>query len=444
MSLIETQYELVTPAMSMRSTENAYFSEIRTDNTTITNDTQFRLQLKNLNDYINLSKSYLECKFRIKKGASQLLTADDITTLQNGMTSLFSRLVLRVNGSIVEDVNEANLVGLIKSILHYSDDYLKSVGSNGFYYKETGTGAIDGVPEYNIISVPTEDPVLVRNSNYNNGFVQRFALSKESSLVCCALPLHELFGFCTIDRVMKNCDVSIELTKASADASVCGTVANAYVEMEKISWWVSVQKPTAQVELALNAQLAQGVVSEWKYPYATGYDSSTFPASTSGRQNFRVSTTAEKPLYAFAMLHGATQSVLLNNQVSNNAVSEIAMRMNGVQHPQQAYQPVKNGSNEYTDFARIYADVLDYMKKDEDYSNGGTLLRNDWVNMTSIFAFDLTASPPSLTNSPIELVCEFSLDGTSNNVDTKMFVCVITERSIVLTFRGSSAVVSTN
>ena len=438
MSLIETQYELVNPTMTMRSTENAYFSEIRTDNTTITNDTQFRLQLKNLNDYINLSKSYLEVKFKIKKGAGLNLDPADITTLQNGLTSLFNRMVLRVNGSIVEDVNESNMVGLIKSILHYSDDYLKSVGSNGFYYKETGVGAIDGAAEY---SNPSGE-IVARNANYNNGYVQRFALSKESSLVCCALPLHELFGFCSVDRVMKNCDVSIELTKASADASVCGAVANAYVEMDKISWWVSVQRPSPQVELALNAQLAQGVVSEWKFPFATGYQSSSFPALTSGRQNFRVSTTAERPLYAFAMLRGATESVLLNNQVSNSAVSEIALRVNGIQHPQQAYQPGKDAAGNYNDFARVYADVLDYMNKDSDYSNGGTLLRNDFVNMTSVFAFDLTASPPSITSSPIELTCEFTLDGTNNTTDTKLFVMVITERSIILTFRGSSAVVS--
>ena len=438
MSLIETQYELVTPTMSMRSTENAYFSEIRTDNTTITNDTQFRLQLKNLNDYVNLSKSYLECKFKIKKGASVALAPEDITTLQNGITSLFSRLVLRVNGSIVEDINEADMVGLVKSILHYSDDYLQSVGSNAFYYKETGIGAIDNLPEY---SNPSGETVA-RNAAYNNGFVQRFALSKESQLVCCAIPLHELFAFCSVDRVIKNCDVSIELTKASADASVCGAVANAYVEFEKISWWVSVQRPSAQVELALNAQLSAGVVSEWKFPFTTGYESSSFPALTSGRQNFRVSTTAERPLYAFAMLHGATESVLLNNHLSNNGVSEISMRMNGVQHPQQAYQPVKNAAGDYTDFARIYSDVLDYMRKDEDYSTGTTLTRNDWVNMTSVFAFDLTASPPSLTNSPIELTCEFTLDGVGNSVSTRMLVVLVTERSVMLSFKNSGAVVS--
>jgi len=438
MSLIETQYELVTPSMSMRSTENSYFTEIRTDNTSITNDTQFRLQLKNLNDYINLSKSYLEVKFKIKKGASLPLDAADVVTLQNGLTSLFNRMVLRVNGSIVEDVNESNMVGLVKSILHYSDDYLKSVGSNGFYYKETGVGAIDGLAEY---SNPSGE-VVTRNANYNDGFVQRLALSKESQLVCCALPLHELFGFCSVDRVMKNCDVSIEITKASAAASVCGAVANAYVEMEKISWWCSVQKPSPQVEMALNAQLAAGVVSEWKFPFATGYESSSFSALTSGRQNFRVSTTAERPLYAFAMLRGATQSAQLNNQVSNEAISEIALRMNGVQHPQQAYQPVKNAAGEYTDFARIYSDLLDYMNKDSDYSNGGVLLRNDWVNQTSVFAFDLRASPPSLTNSPIDLTCEFTLDGAANDVDTKLFVMVVTERSVVLSWRGQNAIVS--
>ena len=438
MSLIETQYELTAPTMSMRSTENAYFTEIRSDNNSIINDTQFRLQLKNLNDYINLSKSYLEVKFKIKKGAAVALDAADITTLQNGLTSLFNRLVLRVNGSIVEDVNESNMVGLIKSILHYSDDYLKSVGSNGFYYKETGVGAIDGLAEY---TNPSGE-IVARNANYNDGFVQRFALSKESQLVCCALPLHELFGFCSVDRIMKNCDISLEFTKASADASVCGAVANAYVEMEKISWWCSIQKPSVQVELALNAQLAAGVVSEWKFPFATGYESSSFPALTSGRQNFRVSTTSERPLYAFAMLHGATQSTQLNNQVSNAGISEISVRMNGIQNPQQPYQPVKNAAGEYSDFARIYSDVLDYMQKDSDYSNGGTLLRNDWVNMTSLFAFDLRASPPSLTNSPIELTVDFTLDGTSNDVDTKLFICVVTERSVVLSWRGSSAVVS--
>ena len=434
--LTDPQYLIDAPTYNIVGSKHERMMEIKTDNASINNDSIYRLQLKNTNDWVNLSKSFLEVKFRLLKGANVALASDDKATLQNHMLSLFNRATLRVGNTMVEDINELDLANMFKSLLHYSDDYARSSGSNALFHKDTSTGTAEDLE----FATTPDEGFTSRKVAYNAGYATRLDLTSESRYVNCSVKLSELFGFCGVNKVLKNCDVVVELFKNDADTCIhTASLTNVKVDMDRISMWVQVVEPSVETELGLNSQMANGLKSMFNYPSFSCYTSSTIASASSGRQTFRINTQAEKPLYCFLMCRNSAQTQTANSYVSNVKMSDAHIRVNGTQFPDQEYSTTI-ANNTYSDYSRVYADLVSYMNKDADYSNGISVSRNEWSNLHSIFAFDLTSLPENITNSPISLEARFTL--VSGGDDCVLSACVVSEKEVMVSYRGSSAVVS--
>tara|TARA_R110000803_G_scaffold73838_3_gene137750 strand:- start:634 stop:1953 length:1320 start_codon:yes stop_codon:yes gene_type:complete len=433
-SLIENQYLLDAPTYEMNSTSNERHSEVKTDNSVITNDQVFRLQLRDTTNWFNLSKSYLEIKFRITEANGTPYASGEVVALQNHALSLFSRATLRLGGNIVEDVNEVALTTMFKSLLNYSQDYAVSSGSNSLFYKDEALGGAD-VAEF------IGSPFTARNSTFNKGYFTRYNLMKNSQYVTACVPLMELFSCASVDRCLgKGVECVIELTKNSnASAIHTLSITDAVVEMSKISAWISYQTPQPEVELSLNSAVANGLISTFNFPHYSTYTSSTIPSASSGVQSFRINTQSQKPMWVFLMLRKSAQSQPDNSQVSVSKMTNLHVRVNGKQYPENELVATLDAGN-YDDFARVYADLVSYLNKVNDYSNGISISATEWANTHSIFAVDLTALPENITQSPIDLEARFTL--VSGGVDCVLSACVMSEKSVYVNYRGQSAVVS--
>src|SRR5210317_1104503 len=123
MSIVETEFKIDEMPLVSMSTEERENIELLTDNVSVLDDDVFRISLKDQSTYTNLSDAYLQINFKITKLDNSAYVAEDKVALRNSVASLFSRAVLRVNNQIVETCLDVSDSFLMKSLLHYSDDY---------------------------------------------------------------------------------------------------------------------------------------------------------------------------------------------------------------------------------------------------------------------------------------------------------------------------------
>ena len=430
-NVLEEEYKLTTEPIVMDNAVEYEWHEIQPDTLAASNPqaTNWRLQLKNLNAYVNPARAYLEVSCRMTDNANVALGAVD-ATIQNHILCLFRRATLRVGGQIVETVNEAHIAkSIVQPLLHYSQDYAGSSGTNEMFY-------LDG-PGYGVVKVPynaDED-----RADFNAGFRRRLDRSTNKEFHAW-VPLSALFGFCSVDRILTNNQFIVELEKSAQQHHILtgtNTPNQEKVAVNKISIWIPNVLPKSVVDLSLKSALADSVVSNYMYPQLQCYT----VAGGLGTNNFRIVTSSEKVLYAFVMARSKARGVT-NGQPTNSAaqtvdyINTLELRLNGRQYPLQPYVNLKG---ETADKSRAYSDTLRYMNRNYDFSSGIQLSFERWLTST-IYTFDFTSQPEANMGAPATL----ELKATTDNADVEWSVCVLSEKRAQIRYDGGSSVVLVN
>ena len=445
---LSSQYKLEKNPMSLDNSVEYEWYEIKTDNLSPAESAQnWRIQLKNQQVFVNPARAYLEVQFRIVDANGAALAGDTAATLQSHVLSLFNRATLRVGGQLVEVVNEANIAkGLIQPLLHYSQDYASSSGTNEFFYPDTGTGRANNTNaivatsqfQFTHAAFNAADNVAVNALNVqanplnNPGFEARRARTNASAYVTCWVPLSALFGFCSVDRVLVNNQFVIELTKSLAADHILGTGAGVETcGVKSISCWMPNIIPKSVVDLALKSSLASGVVSNYLYPHMSAYSFN----GDNGTNSHRVVTSSEKVTYCFVIARAANRTETSSVSTTADNVEQLEIRLNGRPYPSQNYINLRTSK---LDRSRAYADLLRYMARGYDFSSGIGLTFEEWERC-SIYAFDMTSQPASFEGQPSTI----ELRGTTNAA-VKWSVCVLSEKRTQIRYDGGSAVVLVN
>ena len=167
-NVLDEEFKLTTEPVVMDNATEYELHEIQPDTLAISNPqaTNWRLQLKNLNAYVNPARAYLEVSCRMTDNANPPvdLGANADATIQNHILSLFRRATLRVGGQIVETVNECHVSkGLVQPLLHYSQDYSHSSGTSEMFYPD-GPGLATDKDPY------VAGPPISDSTTYNDGY----------------------------------------------------------------------------------------------------------------------------------------------------------------------------------------------------------------------------------------------------------------------------------
>ena len=91
--------------------------------------------------------------FKLQQLGGGNIAAND--GIVNSAFSLINNLIVKINGVAVYDCSDANQATNIKNLLEYSQGYVKSQGTNQFFYLDKNRNK-------------QEDPT---NANYNSGFI---------------------------------------------------------------------------------------------------------------------------------------------------------------------------------------------------------------------------------------------------------------------------------
>ena len=421
-NVLSEEYKLTTEPMVIDNSTEYEWNEIQSDTLNQPQGTNWRLQLKNLSQYCNPAKSYLEVTFRMTTSANVNLGNDVNASIQNHVLSLFSRASLRVGGQLVETVNECHIAkGLIQPLLHYSQDYASSSGTNEMYYKEG--------PGMGHLKVPIAGTDFA--TDYNNGHRKRFDRSNNKE-VTCWVPMSSLFGFCTVDRVLVNNTFIVELTKSAQKDHVLSTAGSEKVAVNKVSIWMPSIQAKPVVDLSIKAAMADGLASNYMYPHFQSYST----LGVNGTNNIRVVTSSEKVLYGFVIARSPTRTATGSASATLDNVQTLELRLNGRSYPSQNYVSLKGTT---ADKSRAYSDLLRYMSRGYDYSSGIPLSYEDWER-TTIYAFDMTSQPESVgMGSPATVELKAFTDAA-----VEWSVCILSEKRVQINYNGESAAVLVN
>jgi hypothetical protein len=424
-NLLDEEYKLTTEPIVMDNATEYELHEIQPDTLAASNPqaTNWRLQLKNLNAYVNPARAYLEVSCRMTDAADVNLGVAD-ATIQNHILSLFRRATLRVGGQIVETVNECHVAkGLVQPLLHYSQDYAHSSGTSEMFYPD-GPGLATDKDPY------VAGPPISDSGTYNDGYKKRRDRTNNKEFHCW-VPLSALFGFCSVDRILTNNQFIVELEKSDQKHHVLSAAGTEKVAVNKISIWMPHILPKSVVDLSLKSAFADSVVSNYMFPQMQSYT----VLGNNGTNNFRIVTSSEKVLYAFVVARSNARTATASTATTLNNIQTLELRLNGRQYPSQPYVNLKNAT---ADKLRAYSDTLRYMNRNYDFSSGIQLSYDRWEN-TAIYTFDFTAQPESNMGAPATIELKSTTDA-----QVEWSVCVLSEKRAQIRYDGGSSVVLVN
>jgi hypothetical protein len=425
-NMLDEEFKLTTEPVVMDNATEYELHEIQPDTLAASNPqaSNWRLQLKNLNAYVNPARAYLEVSCRMTTDANADLGGGTNASIQNHILSLFRRATLRVGGQIVETVNECHVAkGLIQPLLHYSQDYSHSSGTSEMFYRD-GPGLGTDKDPY------VAGPPISDSATYNDGYKKRYDRTNGKEFHTW-VPLSALFGFCSVDRILTNNQFIVELEKSDQKHHVLSAAGTEKVAINKISIWMPHILPKSVVDLSLKSAFADGVVSNYMFPQMQSYT----VLGNNGTNNFRIVTSSEKVLYAFVVARSNARTATASTATTLDNLNTLELRLNGRQYPSQPYVNLKATT---ADKLRAYSDTLRYMNRNYDFSSGIQLPYERWEN-TAIYTFDFTAQPEANMGAPATIELKSTTDA-----QVEWSVCVLSEKRAQIRYDGGSSVVLVN
>lgn len=371
---------------------------------------------------------------------------------------------LRLEGSLVQKVDNPRQIALVKHLIEYRPENEKTQGTLSFFYKDTGNGGTDiepitttttttntytltgdivteatggGTNNYirvgvqagpgaqaavgaNLLAVGANPTGIVltnvstsistntKNTNYNEGFIQRrnrcitlTAATKKTFEFY--LPLSDLFGFYeNYNAPFRGMKHEITLYKNGVPDTYLhknAATADGAFAFEKVSMWIPRIKPSYEKLTDLNQKFldkAQSILKWSDYRHEV----SQSIAQTSKSQQIRIGSLAGRPTYCYVFFQLDTTitgnqtfnknifSTLTNGAPGASGLSQLEMRINSHALPLQTYSMDFSNNNE--DYLRAYMYLLESQNKMLSYNSGMVISYEEFKNLYPMFVFDFT------------------------------------------------------
>ena len=336
--------------------------------------------------------------FKVNKLADGTnIAGNDQNGIVNSIHSFIRNFDVKLNGKKVYDCNDANHCVNIKSLLEYSPGYAQSTATNEFFHLDTSRAAEECVAE----------------ATYNKGFAERKLLLGTSSTVTRELPLNRYSFFEALERNLLpsgRLELNIEF---ESDANLIWQAgANCRVILTKLQLIVP--------RITFNSEGQSMYMDKFLKPYKWSYLRENIERSNSTTQragHFKISSGISKPRHVFVFI---INDAAINSQTSNPFLYNTFSVSTDPRTLQNCHLEVGNG-NEYpeihytpaTDLSRVYRDVLKYVHKNSEYSEGSLLNISNFQTLFPFLYFDLTKQKADIRDGTTKLTFRYELSGTT-------------------------------
>ena len=340
----------------------------------------------------------LGISFKVNKLADGTnIAGNDHNGIVNSIHSFIRNFDIKLNGKKVYDCNDANHCVNIKSLLEYSPGYAQSTATNEFFHLDTHRAA-------------EERPA---QAAYNKGFAERKLLLGTSSVVTRELPLNRYSFFEALEMNLLpsgRLEMNIEF---ESDANLIWQAAdNCRVVLTKLELIVP--------RITFNSEGQSIYMSRFLKPYKWTYLRENIERSNSSTQragHFKISSGISKPRHVFVFIindadvDSQTSNPFLYNTFSvstdprtlQNCHLEVG---NGHEYPEIHYTPS-------TDLSRVYRDVLKYVHKNNEFSEGSLINISNFQTLFPFLYFDLTKQKADIRDGTTKLTFRYELSGTT-------------------------------
>jgi hypothetical protein len=441
---IESPYwNIFESPIENNSTESYEYVEYREINVEVKALKKYKIPAKDLNVWIHPHNSYLHLKGKVLKSDGTALLDTDMATLTNNGFNLFSTAKYRIGDKEIESIDYVGIGTTVLNLVDFSDDYAKSAASNMFWFKDTANSTEINRIIYDSTDKQTKlkesDTTLENlvmkikgNHNFNEGFLERWKLTKSSKQISLFLPLNRLFGFCKdINRVFKGLPHEIELEKNLDDNVIHRSGTDTYkFEISHLSWFVPIVTPSLTTMAKLETYLATGAINSlfWE-----SYNVYRTDIRDDKNVQLRITSTQHKPSHIFVVFQKKSRT---ENQAETNMVfdhmnlSKIQVKVGNKKVPEETY--ACDFSPLSLDYSRIYTSFLSAGYKNIDVDTGTVISYNDFAKLFPIFHFDLTSQETSIfeNSTTPEIIVNYTLEGTPGNY--YVFCIVVSERKATI------------
>ena len=393
---------------------------------------------------------WYNARFSVDLKVNQLAAGADIDAdgdqmgVVNGSSSLIEKLTILANGRDVYSCNYANHVVNIKNLLEYNPSYVKSVGTNEFYYLDTSRYAERNkftsrrvTHRQNVAGNADEagnmlDAVV---ANYNKGFAVRKALLGDSATVRCEIPLNRYSFFESLeDKLLPNTKIELNIVLESDNNLIWRAGGNnCRVILTRFQLFVP--------RITFNSQGQKLYMEIYLKPYKWVYLNEVVERSNNSQQqtgHFRITNAISKPRHVFvfaintANIGSQTANPFLYNtfNLPNNAnVSRCYLEVgNGNEYPDIHFKPA-------TDPARVFREVMGYVYTNNDFQGGTLLNRSNFESLFPFVYFDLTKQKMDIKDGVTKLSFHYELSANPN-ADYNIYALVLHEREAEIEQQG--------
>lgn len=408
----------------------------------------YHIKTKDLDQWLNLNKSYLNVRFRVTHAAGAVLIETDFSTLIAGGMHLFDRAEIKANGSLIDYSDKPGYVQLITSLMEMNKDKIDSVAEaewmhlDDFATVSTGgftVGAADTVPvaDSTIVGVAAEiksyagmaeaqrdlrvaagtPGAACPNPRFNRGFYARWYRThgevipgKEVEL---AIPLERFLGFARdVDHPLRGIQFELALVKntnyneilhtrfpmrTSAGGAAYPATAATETRITKVSWWIPQESPSLEVQAALAKELESNGIYKKYFENMTCQISQPYPEANT-QVDWLIETTSHRPT---KIVVGFQRNLQYNAQEDTEPLSAnggtfsvlgdittVEVRINNKVVPKERYDI------SFLDAAPRYMRAyVDFLKASGKYNTdeGSAVSYEGYKRLYPLFVFDLSA-----------------------------------------------------
>ena len=377
---------------------------------------------------------WYNARFSVDFKVNQLANANAIDAdgdnmgIVNGSSSLIKKLTILANGRDVYSCNYANHVVNIKNLLEYNPSYVKSIGTNEFYYLDTKRNAERLEFTINNTGVTGgANVVKSRNANYNKGFALRKAILGDSETVHCEIPLNRYSFFEILEnKLLPNTKIELNIELESDGNLIWRNAGNdCRVILSRFQLFVP--------RITFNSKGQELYLQNYLKPYKWIYLNEVVERSNNSQQqtgHFRITNAISKPRHVFvfgintANIDTQTANPFLYNtfDLPNNAnISRCYLEVgNGNEYPDIHFKPA-------TDPARVFREVMGYVYANNDFQGGTLLNRTNFESIFPFVYFDLTKQKIDIKDGVTKLSFHYELSANPN-ADYNIYALVLHER----------------
>ncbi len=402
--------------------------------------------------------------------------------LEDDIRTIFNRIILRLNGEVVEDKPHHVFREWYYDRSTWSKQYAETVGSAMFVdpagdefnaYKSTGVGSVKAPGNYEpILLAPTNIALadmkksdewntrlhpLGRRYNYCAQYGQGTGSAQSMEFY---IPLYHLFNcFKVYDKVIKGCPIEIELYTVKDEirihrraTQVNGVTASALKSVLKwneagLSLILPRVIPSPSTEAMLNRQLIAGLSVPIKFEKSYVYRDSIDTGKTNGQ--WRVTNTASRPtkIVVFTVKQDSeqnqTDALWEPHNAVQNRVNRISMFVNGRKVPSE---DVKNESMQSSQQVfRMWNEALHNYDQPYLRNFGMVAGLRDFQSVNfkvPMYVFDLSKRELSeFVGGASELVVDWHYDAATTDPQF-MYALVYTESELTLNMTEHSTMIT--